>query len=300
MELRQLLHFVAVAEERSFTRAARRANIVQSGISTSIASLERELGVELFRRSRRVIELTAAGRAFLTEARRAIAAIDSATSAARCADAALGGTLTVSIVGAAPPHLQLARVVGRYCATHPDVAVKLHTVSSPNLDQVRTGAVDLTLCPGKAPPGMTSIVITESPVVLAVHEAHCLATQRSVPMSAVADEPFIDFPSTFPLRRTVDHAFARAGIERRRVLEASGWFIAVRLIQEGVGVCMLPEAFVRLVPHLRAVRVRPALGSWELCATYLGDVPRNPTVGPFLEMLQAGPCDRRGHRRDAD
>ena len=296
MELRQLLHFVAVAEERSFTRAARRANIVQSGISSSIASLERELGVDLFRRSRRVIEMTAAGRAFLSEARRAIAAIDAATTAARGADASLGGTLNLSIVGASPPQLQLAKVVRDYCRAHPDVAVKLYTVSLPNLDQVRTGAVDLALCPGKAPPGMTSIVVAESPLVLVVHESHCLANQRSVPISALAGESFIDLPPIFPLSRTVDHAFAKAGIERHRVIEASGWYIAVRLIQEGMGVCLLPETFARLSPQLRAIRVRPAVGSWELCASYLGDVPRNPTVLPFLEMLQATAspcCDRR-------
>lgn len=68
MDLRQLSHFVAVAEDESFTRAAQRMNIVQSGISHSIASLERDLGVQLFRRSKHHVQLTAAGHALLLEA----------------------------------------------------------------------------------------------------------------------------------------------------------------------------------------------------------------------------------------
>src|SRR5919206_91938 len=74
VELRQLEHFVAAAEERHFTRAARRLHIVQSGLSASIRALERELGAPLFVRSTRRVELTPAGRALLPEARRALAA----------------------------------------------------------------------------------------------------------------------------------------------------------------------------------------------------------------------------------
>ena len=64
MELRQVEHFVAVASELSFTRAAERVRVVQSALSTSVAKLERELGVALFDRSRQQIKLTAAGERF--------------------------------------------------------------------------------------------------------------------------------------------------------------------------------------------------------------------------------------------
>ncbi|MER6768131.1 LysR family transcriptional regulator, partial [Amycolatopsis sp. NPDC000746] len=76
MELRQLGHFLVLADELHFTRAAARAHLVQSSLSSSIAALERELGAALFTRSRRKVELTEAGRALLPSARRAVAAAE--------------------------------------------------------------------------------------------------------------------------------------------------------------------------------------------------------------------------------
>jgi DNA-binding transcriptional LysR family regulator len=72
MELRHLEHFVAVAEERNFTRAARRLHLVQSALSVSIRSLERELGTQLFERTTREVKLTDTGRVLLPEARRTL------------------------------------------------------------------------------------------------------------------------------------------------------------------------------------------------------------------------------------
>ena len=81
MDLRQLEHFLAVAEEQHFTRAARRVNIVQSGLSASIRALEEELGAPLFIRSTRRVDLTAAGRVLAEEARRVLAAAQGARDA---------------------------------------------------------------------------------------------------------------------------------------------------------------------------------------------------------------------------
>ena len=76
MELRQLEHFVALAEEGSFTRAAKRMHIAQSGLSMSIRALEQELGTRLFERRTRRIALTPPAQAMLPEARRAIASVE--------------------------------------------------------------------------------------------------------------------------------------------------------------------------------------------------------------------------------
>jgi len=81
MELRQLEQFVAVAEERQFTRAANRCSIAQSALSTSIRSLENELGAPLFLRTTRRVTLTEAGQALLTEARRTLTAAETARTA---------------------------------------------------------------------------------------------------------------------------------------------------------------------------------------------------------------------------
>src|SRR5581483_9448598 len=117
MELRRIEHFVAVAEERHFTRAARRAHIVQSGLSASIKALERDLGTPLLVRSTRRVELTAAGEAFLVEARRVLAAVAAAREAVAAVQGLLRGTLAVGIMQAHAA-VDLPAVLGRFHARH--------------------------------------------------------------------------------------------------------------------------------------------------------------------------------------
>src|SRR3954451_25197675 len=97
MELRHLRYFVAVAEERSFTRAAERLWIAQPGLSQQIRALERELGVQLFDRLSRGVLLTEPGRQLLEKARPAIAAADDALETARDAGAGFVGHLRVGV-----------------------------------------------------------------------------------------------------------------------------------------------------------------------------------------------------------
>lgn len=95
MELRHLEYFIAVAEERHFTRAAERMRVAQSGLSASIRTLERELGADLFIRSTRRVELTEAGRALLIEAHRTLASVDAARDAVAAVQGLLRGTVSV-------------------------------------------------------------------------------------------------------------------------------------------------------------------------------------------------------------
>src|ERR1700742_1413176 len=93
MELRQLEHFVAVAEDESFTRAARRLGYVQSALSVSVQSLERELSVRLLDRTTHRVRLTDAGEALLPSARKAVAAADEIRNGAAAMKGLLRGTL---------------------------------------------------------------------------------------------------------------------------------------------------------------------------------------------------------------
>ncbi|HST39779.1 MAG TPA: LysR family transcriptional regulator, partial [Conexibacter sp.] len=118
MELRQLACFVAVAEELSFTRAARRLHLVQSGVSASVRALERELDAELFERTTQRVALTGAGAALLPEARVALAAAQRAADAVARARGTVAGTLTIGTVQSAAP-LDLPAVLARFHAEHP-------------------------------------------------------------------------------------------------------------------------------------------------------------------------------------
>lgn len=143
MELRQLEHFVALAEELHFTRAAGRVHIVQSALSTSIRTLERELGATLVTRSAKQVRLTDAGQAFLTEARRTLAAADAARNAVALVGGVLTGTLSVGYMPA-PNSFDLPGLLNRFHRAHPGVNLRLRNVPSTELiEQVRRHALDL-------------------------------------------------------------------------------------------------------------------------------------------------------------
>ncbi len=118
MELRQLEHFVAVAEEGHFTRAASRCHISQSALSTSIRSLERELGSPLFVRTTRTVALTDAGRVLLDEARRTLAAAASARESVLAVQGLLRGSLAVGSPPA-PGLIDQAALLARFRDRHP-------------------------------------------------------------------------------------------------------------------------------------------------------------------------------------
>src|SRR6202453_2379718 len=124
MELRHLEVFVAVAEELSFTRASTRLHLVQSGVSSAIKALERDLGAQLFDRDRHRVMLTDAGQVLLPEARATLAAAQAARDAVSEAQGGLRGTVTVGTMLSTGP-LDLPGLLGRFHRAHPGVAVRL-------------------------------------------------------------------------------------------------------------------------------------------------------------------------------
>jgi DNA-binding transcriptional LysR family regulator len=129
MELRHLEYFVAVAEELSFTRASRRLHVVQSGVSSSIQGLERELAAVLFDRDRHRVALTDAGHALLPEARATLAAAQAARDAVGEARGGLRGTVTVGTMQSTG-QLDVPGLLGRFHTTHPGVAVRLRLAAA--------------------------------------------------------------------------------------------------------------------------------------------------------------------------
>src|SRR3954466_3144747 len=127
MELRHFEYFVAVAEERSFTKAAVRLHVVQSGVSAVIKSLERELGAPLLERTSKRVALTDAGEALLPRARAALDAAQAARDAVDEVRGGLRGTLRIGTRNGVA-EIDVAALLGTFHRTHPGVALQL-TVS---------------------------------------------------------------------------------------------------------------------------------------------------------------------------
>lgn len=287
MELRQLEHFVAVAEERSFTRAAKRVNIVQSGLSMSIRALEEELGTKLFDRSARGVVLTPAGEAMLPEARRAISAVDSARLAVDATQGLLRGSLAVGVAQASDPG-RIARLLGRFHGDYPGVTVGVIQGSAMNLlDGVAAGEIDLALCgkPLNVKAPITLITLVRAPFVLACGPKHPLAVKDRVTLEELADEQFIDMNAGWASRQLTDRAFGQAGIKRDIVCELDDVLLLMQMVEEGLGVAIIPGLSTRISSGLKSVRIQPPLPEWHFVAAFLGPQPANVAARVFLGMV---------------
>src|SRR4051812_39600746 len=150
MDLRQLEHFVTVAEEKHFTRASERLFISQSGLSASIRALEKELDAELFYRNTRRVELTDAGQALLEESRRTLASVLAARDAVAAVQGLVRGRLRVGTeqcLGVLDVPTELAR----FNAKHPGVELFVQQAGSARLvDEVRVGRLDIAFVAGSS------------------------------------------------------------------------------------------------------------------------------------------------------
>jgi DNA-binding transcriptional LysR family regulator len=177
MELRHLHYFVTVAEERSITRAAERLWIAQPGLSTQIRRLEAELGVTLFERHPRGVDLTDAGRLFLERARVALAAADEARAMGRDLEAGVMGSLRVGIATEAPPRIAPS-LIGAFAHDRPGVEVTVfESYGGTLLRDLRDGRLDALIAPSSfASAELRSLLLGSEPWVVLAGPGHRLAS----------------------------------------------------------------------------------------------------------------------------
>ena len=263
MELQQLVYFIAVADEGSFTRGAQRARVVQSTMSAAVGRLEHELGQSLFRRIGHRIELTAAGGLLLERARTIVTAARDVRRELDSLDGGLHGTVTLGTVLSAGT-FPLAEALGAIRRAHPGIALRVQ--SSPlafdrHLDRIADGTFDLALIPS---PDTTVASIRVSPVgtldlVLAVAWDTPLP-DRPVQCADLAAFPFIDFPAGWANRTRTDQLFAEAGVERDVAIEVADPAMALDLVRGGLGIAFVPRRLTDGRHDIRTVAMEaPAL-----------------------------------------
>ena len=190
MELRQLRYFVTLAEELHFGRAAAREHIVQSALSQQLQRLERELGVRLLERSTHHVGLTAAGAAFLVEARQIIAHVDRAAQVARSA-AGTSPRLRVGIIDASYDSMPL--ILHEVQARYPDLVIHQIEAGVPEqYQQLLDGRLDVGI--GRAalaPSGVSSQLFRQDPLGVLVPDGHRFASLDGVPVATLAQEPLL-------------------------------------------------------------------------------------------------------------
>jgi DNA-binding transcriptional LysR family regulator len=264
LELRHLRYFVAVAEELHMGRAAQRLNIAQPPLSRQIRDLERELGAPLFKRVPRGVELTAAGRAVLPEARLALAQAERLQRTARRAARGEIGRLRVGFVEAAADASVLPDVLGFFRSHLPDIGISLFEMDAlEQAEALRTERIDVGLLDSPPPDAERWLHVEpvySDPMLAALPDAHPLAARARVALRDLAGEPFVLFSrlSAPTLYDAITAQCRAAGFDPRVVQEATGWHTVSGLVAAGVGVGFAP----RSVSELRrpGVVYRPVRG----------------------------------------
>jgi DNA-binding transcriptional LysR family regulator len=246
MELRQLAYFVAVAEERNFTRAAERIPIAQPSMSQQIRRLEAELGERLFLRGRRGITLTPAGQTLLPHARSALQAAQGGRQAVAALTGLLTGRLTVGLVHPLPDR-RLPRLLGAFHRAHPHIELTLiEDQTDALLAALAAGQLDAALIGqgryDQPPPDVESLLVAKEPVVVAVHPSHPLAGRRQVSLRALRAEPMVTLTRASKLRSTLETACHAAGFAPRIAAETSDLGVMAELAAEQLGLAVLPAS----------------------------------------------------------
>jgi DNA-binding transcriptional LysR family regulator len=291
MEFRQLEYFIAVASEMNFSRAAARVHVVQSALSTSVGKLEKELGVELFDRSKQQIRMTPAGELFREHARRVIETARLAKDSISDYRGELSGTVELgSLISFGA--LDVPRVLGEFHRTYPYVRIRLRqsqTGSMAYLSAIADGSLDLALvsAPDRFPARIEMRLLSEEPMMYVCRPDHHLAQRDHVGLTELATEDLIGFPVEFGLRRLVDDAFAEAGVTPQTPYEVSASYsIAADLVRQGLGTIFMPASEASRYPDLRAVAVRPAL-IWTIYLASAGPSNIGPASAKLAELLLA-------------
>ncbi len=283
-------YVVAVSEERSFTRAAERCRVVQSALSHQIAALERELGVRLFARTSRRVEITPAGEAFLEQARASLAAAERAVAEAAAASGEVRGAITIGVIPTVTA-VDIPAALGRFHGAHPAVRIGLRSGGSDDFAAaIRAGRMDaavLGLSDSTPPTGVAVRVLARERLVAVVGERHPLAGRRRLRIDELAGEAFVDFPEGSPGRIPSDLAFLAAGIRREVVFEATGADLMLDIARQGLAVALLPPAVVSADDRrdLRAIDVEAGPTRVEYLAW--SDFNSSPAARAFVDSVLA-------------
>jgi DNA-binding transcriptional LysR family regulator len=294
IDLKQLKYFLAVAEEKSFSRAAERLHISQPPLSQQIQKLESELGVRLFARTTRTFELTAAGKALMVEAADLLARMRVTIETVRQIDRGEVGRLRVGIVGSAMWG-PIPKLLEEFQTRFPRVTWTLHELG-PNdqIDALRNRQIDVGFWrePRNEEEELRQASLRQDlcfreNVCVAVNQHHRLASQLQVELVELAGEPLLTLAlDRSAFARYLVQCCANAGFEPAIFQEALEPQTVLAMVGAGLGVALMPETTARVGwPGVTFIPIKTNPPSANLYITYPAQDDA-PVVRAFLKILQ--------------
>lgn len=274
MELRHLHHFIAVAEEGSFTKAARRVHTVQSGISASIKELEEEVGVRLVERTTRRVALTVLGKVFLEHVRESLANIEAGVQLVRQREGVVLGKLRVGVLQSLHPYLDLPLVLKNIRLRHPQMQIEIRSTTAEAVpEMVRSGKLDLSfhaLHGSGQLAGLQVLPFIEDALVAICARDHPFGSKGQVSIEMLANENFVDLAPERATRKLIDREFSMRNLHRTTVIEVGDAQTEVQFVSRGLGVAIIPSVLARAYPEssglvvLRITDGHSKLADWRL------------------------------------
>jgi LysR family transcriptional regulator, transcription activator of glutamate synthase operon len=254
MELRHLRYFEATARHGHVTRAADELHIAQPSLSKQIQALEAELGVVLFDRVGRRVELTDAGRLLLPYARRVLREVADARAELQQWGSLAHGQVTIGAPPTVGAHV-LPRALAAFHQRYPSIELRLHEMGAARLAALlKEGTIDLAVISTPFA-DLASAELFSEELVVAVARDHHLAQRQAVGSAELANEHFILFPEGYELRgRTLQFCRA-AGFEPRVALDGGETDTVMRLVAAGLGVALAPRLALEGVAEIVGLRV---------------------------------------------
>ena len=288
MELRHLRTIAAVARHGSFTKAAEELYLAQSAISQQIRRLEQELGVEVFRRTSRSVELTAEGRVILGYAQRVLAEVDGLHSELEELTGLLRGKLRIGGVYPTGPY-DLFGMLADFRAEHPGVAI--HMVEDTQdgvLEALRADDLDCAftaLNPDALGNEFAATLLWEEEIVVALPAGHPLGRGAQVTFEELAAEDLIAYRENSALRRRLERAMAERGLEPRNAFICTEMGAVRGLASKGLGIAVLPRSVAEEPgPPIELRQIGPDRLTWPIALVWRASRRQTPAGKAFLKV----------------
>lgn len=296
MELRHLRYFTTVAQEGHITRAAERLEMQQPPLSLQIKALEKELGVKLFHRRSRGVELTDAGAAFYAEVSELLAGLEEAIAKTKRVARGEQGKIAIGFTSSVIFHAATKNAIRSYRSAFPEVTVSLEEDSSTELtDSIAHNKLDAAFVRSNSShaEGIQIHKMLEEPMYLALPAEHPLASgdaSQAVALSTLADQPLVLYRrhSGPGLYDRIIAAYASAGLTPQIMQEAPRVGSALNLVAAGLGVSFVPQSLC--VSHADGVTYRPVDSDPPLLAPIMlacRKTEASEAVKSFIRIVRA-------------
>ncbi|MBS4024689.1 MAG: LysR family transcriptional regulator [Clostridia bacterium] len=291
MEIRQLQYFISVAEHLNFTKAASDHYIAQAAISQQIMSLEQQLGVKLFVRNNRSVELTSAGKVLYKEAKVIIAKSNEAIRKTKRAASGFEGTLKVGILGTNEKNF-LPQLIRNFRLAFPAIDITIIQDNAEALrENINNGLLDVAFSPVygiTTDPDISYKTVYQDPFCAVVYRDHPLSNETRISRSALANEAFIfidrkEAPAGYDalIEDCIKSGFSPNITCHVRIVET-----ILLMVEAEMGIAVLPRCFeIYKNDNLRFIELEGEDEYFELVVSWL-KANINPTIPLFLTAIE--------------